>query len=140
MTCRDGITTIGDAEIGSDLIVNGSTTLLSDLNCENISCEGVTGLAPSVSNGVLNVPIGGYVFIWSSELITISNDIEVGDELVIPANTCYSCKWSGLGGGTVGAFSKGSRYIPYGRYVAIMGSYMADGGTNAPILFVRIET
>ena len=138
VTCRDDITTIGDADIGSDLLVNGSTTLLGDLNCDNISCDGITGLAPSVSNGVLNIPIGGLVFIWSSELITISRNIEVGDVIEIPANTCYSCKWSGLGGGTVGAFVKGSLYIPAGGYVAIMGSYMADGGTNAPILFVRI--
>lgn len=139
----------GNATFGGKLTVNGdikadNTNKIAEFyNCDvegMLSVRALEGLAPSVSNGVLNVPIGGHVYIWSSELITISNDIEVGDELIIPANTCYSCKWSGLGGGTVGAFVKGSLYIPYGRYVAIMGSYMADGGTNAPILFVRVET
>lgn len=139
----------GNATFGGKLTVDGdikadNTNKIAEFyNCDvegMLSVRALEGLAPSVTNGVLDVPIGGHVFIWSSELITISNNIEVGDELIIPANTCYSCKWSGLGGGTVGAFVKGSLYIPYGRYVAIMGSYMADGGSNAPILFVRVET
>ena len=138
----------GNATFGGKLTVNGdikadnSNQIAEFYNCDvegMLSVRALDGLAPSVSNGVLNVPIGGLVFIWSSELITISNNIEVGDVIEIPANTCYSCKWSGLGGGTVGAFVKGSLYIPAGGYVAIMGSYMADGGSNAPILFVRIE-
>jgi len=138
----------GNATFGGKLTVNGdikadNTNQIAEFyNCDvegMLSVRALDGLAPSVSNGVLNIPIGGLVFIWSSELITISNNIEVGDVIEIPANTCYSCKWSGLGGGTVGAFIKGSLYIPAGGYVAIMGSYMADGGSNAPILFVRIE-
>jgi hypothetical protein len=138
----------GNATFGGKLTVNGDikadkpNKIAEFYNCDvegMLSIRALDGLAPSVSNGVLNVPIGGLVFIWSSELITIGNNIEVGDMIEIPANTCYSCKWSGLGGGSVGAFVKGSLYIPAGGYVAIMGSYMADGGTNAPILFVRIE-
>lgn len=138
----------GNATFGGKLTVNGDikadkpNKIAEFYNCDvegMLSVRALEGLAPSVSNGVLNVPIGGLVYIWSSELIAIGNNIEVGDMIEIPANTCYSCKWSGLGGGSVGAFVKGSLYIPAGGYVAIMGSYMADGGTNAPILFVRIE-
>ena len=138
----------GNATFGGKLTVNGDikadkpNKIAEFYNCDvegMLSVRALDGLAPSVSNGVLNVPIGGLVYIWSSELITIENNIEVGDMIEIPANTCYSCKWSGLGGGSIGAFVKGSLYIPAGGYVAIMGSYMADGGTNAPILFVRIE-
>lgn len=138
----------GNATFGGKLTVNGdikadnSGKIAEFYNCDvegMLSVRALEGLAPSVSNGVLNVPIGGLVYIWSSELIAIGNNIEVGDMIEIPANTCYSCKWSGLGGGSVGAFVKGSLFIPAGGYVAIMGSYMADGGTNAPIPFVRIE-
>lgn len=138
----------GAATFGGKLTVKGDikadnvNKIAEFYNCDvegMLSVKALDGLAPSVSNGTLNVPIGGLVYIWSSELITIGNNIEVGDMIEVPANTCYSCKWSGLGGGTVGAFVKGSLYIPAGGYVAIMGSYMADGGTNAPILFVRIE-
>lgn len=138
----------GNATFGGKLTVNGDikadnpNKIAEFYDCDvegMLSVRALEGLAPSVSNGVLNVPIGGIVYIWSSELNAISNNIEVGDLIEIPANTCYSCKWSGLGGGSVGAFVKGSLYIPAGGYVAIMGSYMADGGTNAPILFVRIE-
>ena len=138
----------GHATFGGKLTVNGdikadnSGKIAEFYNCDvegMLSVRALEGLAPSVSNGVLNVPIGGLVYIWSSELIAIGNNIEVGDMIEIPANTCYSCKWSGLGGGSVGAFVKGSLFIPAGGYVAIMGSYMADGGTNAPIPFVRIE-
>lgn len=138
----------GNVTFGGKLTVNGDIKAdnvnkiaeFYDVDVENLlNVKGAVGLAPSVSSGVLDVPIGGIVYVWSSELITISNNIEVGDEIVIPANTAYSCKWSGLGGGTTGAYVKGSLYIPYGRYVAIMGSYMADGGTNAPILFMRTE-
>lgn len=132
----------GNVRVHGDLYATGTNKIAQFNDCvvENlITTKAMVGLAPSVSNGVLNVPIGGLVFIWSSELITIGNNIEVGDMIEIPANTCYSCKWSGLGGGSVGAFVKGSLFIPAGGYVAIMGSYMADGGTNAPILFVRIE-
>lgn len=138
----------GNATFGGKLTVNGDikadkpNKIAEFYNCDvegMLSVRAFEGLAPSVSNGVLNVPIGGLVYIWSSELIAIGNNIEVGDMIEIPANTCYSCKWSGLGGGSVGAFVKGSLYIPAGGYVAIMGSYMVDGGTNAPILFVRIE-
>lgn len=132
----------GKLKVDGDIKADNTGKIAEFYNCDvegMLSVVSLDGLAPSVTSGALNVPIGGLVYIWSSELITISNNIEVGDELIIPANTCYSCKWSGLGGGTVGAFVKGSLYIPYGRYVAIMGSYMADGGSNAPILFVRVE-
>ena len=108
------------------------------ITAESAQLGALSGLHPTVTGGVVTVPIGGYIFIWSSELITINNNIDVGTQIAIPANTAYSCKWSGLGGGTVGAYVKGSSYIGAGTYEAIMGSYMVDGGTNAPILFMRV--
>lgn len=66
VTCRDDITTVGDAQIGGDFLVNGTTTLLGDLDCDNISCSGITGLAPSGATGRKKIPVGGIIAVCPS--------------------------------------------------------------------------
>lgn len=66
VTCRDKITTIGDGEIGNDFLVNGTTTLLGDLSCDNISCGGITGLTPSGATGRKKIPVGGIIAVCPS--------------------------------------------------------------------------
>ena len=137
VTCGNDITTIGDAEIGSDLLVNGSTTLLGDLNCENITCEGITGLAPSGATGRKTIPVGGIIAVcpsgvsgWSSNKVPTTT-ITVNDGTVLPIAE-WNCEH--------GRFDGSSYSIGNGTYMLLTGWNYGDTQTSTYGIVFLIRT
>lgn len=137
VTCRNNITTIGDADIGNDLLVNGSTTLLGDLDCDNISCSGITGLAPSGATGRKTIPVGGIIAVcpsgvsgWGSNKDPTTT-IMVNDGTILPIAE-WSCEH--------GRFDGSSYSIGNGTYMLLTGWNYGNTQTSTYGIVFLIRT
>ena len=137
VTCRDKITTIGDAEIGGDFLVNGDTSLLGDLSCGDISCGGITGLAPYGATGRKTIPIGGIISVcpagvsgWGSNK-NPTTTITVNNETLLPIAE-WNCEY--------GRFDASSYTIANGTYMLLTGWNYGSTQTSTYGLVFLIRT
>lgn len=153
---KDSASIQDECHIGGNTTIGGSLTVeldatfrqgveVNDLTANSGSIDVLTvehlyGITPINNLSVLTINCGGFIYGWSGDLLNIQRDIEPGVAIEIPSNTVRSCMWdSNFNGGGTGAFTYTSLYIPQGHYCCVMGMKTSNGGTNGPILLIRVD-
>ena len=140
----------GNTTIGGSLTVDLDATFRQSVEMDDLvtnsgsidvlTVEHLYGISPINNLSVLTINCGGFIYGWSGDLLNIQRDIEPGVAIEIPSNTVRACMWdSNLNGGGTGGFTYTSLYIPQGHYCCVMGMKTSNGGTNGPILLIRVD-